>query len=216
MLTRNFSIKKTQNDFSKVVPFYDFWGKLTEQKAIDEAINISGIPNNSKVLDIGVGTGQLFEKVLNLNTQGFNTGIDLSPAMLAKAKDRLSSASNNYALNAGNAYRLPFKDESFDYVLSSYVLDLLPEKDFDIILAEFRRVMKKGADGLVLTMSMGSRWYNKIWFLLAEYFPSLLTNCRPVDLSHYIESSGFKIIERRFVSQNTFPSDIIKFKKAYR
>jgi len=216
MLLRNFSIKKTQNDFSKIVRFYDFWGKLTEQKAIEEAIHISGIRNNIKMLDIGVGTGQLFERVLNLNTMGFNAGIDLSPAMLFKAKEKLSSVYYNFGLNAGNVYRLPFKDESFDYVLSSYVLDLLPEKDFDLILGEFKRVMKKGAEGLVLTMTMGSRWYNKIWYLLARYFPSLLTNCRPIDLSSYIESSGFKIIERKFVSQNTFPSDIIKFKKAYR
>ncbi len=131
MLPRNFSIKKTQNDFSRVVRFYDFWGKLTEQKAIDQAMHISGITNNSKLLDVGLGTAQLFGKVLSINAQGFNTGIDLSPAMLVKAKEKLSSLSGNYSLNAGNAYKLPFKDESFDYVLSSYVLDLLPEKDFE-------------------------------------------------------------------------------------
>ena len=213
MLQRTFSIKKTQEDFAKVVRFYDLWGRLTEQKAIHEAINISQLKNKMKLLDVGVGTGQLFEQVLKINKDGFNAGIDLSHGMLKRAENKLNGAYNNYGLCSGNAYKLPFRRSSFEFIYSSYVLDLLPENDFEIVLGEINRVMKKDAVAVVLTMTMGNKWYNKIWYLLSKYFPSLLTNCRPVDISDSLLRTGFEIIDRKTVSQNTFPSDIIKFRK---
>jgi demethylmenaquinone methyltransferase/2-methoxy-6-polyprenyl-1,4-benzoquinol methylase len=213
MLNRTFSITKTQNNFSKVVSFYDFWGKFTEKKGIDTAISLSGLSNKMKVLDVGVGTGQLFEKIIRLNPDGVNTGIDLSFSMIKKASDKLKLQQENLLLVSGNAFKLPYKDEQFDFIFSSYMFDLLPEIDFKYILSEFRRVMKSGGLGIIITMAMGNKWYNKIWYLTAKYFPSLLTNCRPVQLVEYIDNSKFQITTKENISQNTFPSEIIKFQK---
>jgi demethylmenaquinone methyltransferase/2-methoxy-6-polyprenyl-1,4-benzoquinol methylase len=213
MLNRTFSITKTQNNFSKVVSFYDSWGKFTEKKGIDTAISLSGLSNKMKVLDVGVGTGQLFEKIIRLNQDGVNTGIDLSFSMIKKASDKLKLQQENLLLVSGNAFKLPYKDEQFDFIFSSYMFDLLPEIDFKYILSEFRRVMKSGGLGIIITMAMGNKWYNKIWYLMAKYFPSLLTNCRPVQLVEYIDNSKFQITTKENISQNTFPSEIIKFQK---
>jgi ubiquinone/menaquinone biosynthesis C-methylase UbiE len=119
----------------------------------------------------------------------------------------------NLLLVSGNAFKLPYKDEQFDFIFSSYMFDLLPEIDFKYILSEFRRVMKSGGLGIIITMAMGNKWYNKIWYLMAKYFPSLLTNCRPVQLVEYIDNSKFQITTKENISQNTFPSEIIKFQK---
>ncbi len=211
MLKRTFSIGQTQKNFSKVVWFYDFWGKLTESKAISRAINVSNLSNNRNVLEVGVGTGRLLKNVLKINFNGLNAGIDLSFSMLIKAKEKLNPDFSNFALTLGNALSLPFKDSSMDYIFSSYVFDLLPENSFETVLKEFKRIMKNGGSGVIVTMSMGEKWFNRIWYFLAKHFPDLLTNCRPVDISNYIEKSGFKISNKIIVSQNTFPSEIIKF-----
>ena len=213
MLDRTFSTEQIQKNFSKVAWFYDHWGKLTERKAITEAISISGISDDQTVIDIGVGTGQIFERILKVNRNGFNFAIDLSPKMIAKAKEKLNPIPGMHLLAIGNAFHLPYKNQSFDFVFSSYVLDLLPENSFEKILSEFKRVLKKKGIGIVITMSMGKKWYNKIWFLAAKYFPSLLTNCRPVKLSKYIIAVGFRILKQEMISQSTFPSEIIKFRK---
>jgi ubiquinone/menaquinone biosynthesis C-methylase UbiE len=213
MLKRDFEIEQTQKNFSKVVWFYDYWGKITESKAIREAISISGISNDIKVLDVGVGTGQLFEKIINKNKTGLNFGVDLSLDMISRAKNKLKTAPEKFLLSLGNAFNLPYKNESFDFIFSSYVLDLLPEDSFNTVLKEFYRVLKPNSTGVLITMSVGSKWYNKSWYLLSKYFPSLLTNCRPVSLKRYIEARSFKIIDARIISQNTFPSEIIKFGK---
>ena len=211
MLRRDFEITRTQKKFSKVAGFYDSWGKLMESRAINKAVSIAGIGDNINVLDVGVGTGQLFKRILSENKHGLSFGIDLSPGMLAKAKNKFNSMEPNYLLSFGNAFNLPFKNETMDFILSSYVFDLLPVENFSIALTEFKRVLKTNGTGLVITMSMGNEWYNKIWYLTAKYFPSLLTNCRPIEISDYLVSAGFDIIEKINVSQNTFPSEIIKF-----
>jgi ubiquinone/menaquinone biosynthesis C-methylase UbiE len=211
MLSRTFSYEQIQKDFSKVAWFYDIWGKLTETKSIAESIKLSGLINNMNVLDIGVGTGQLFKKIIEINSDGFNSGIDLSSAMLKKAIEKTNNKINALFVN-GNAYRLPYKDKQFDFLFSSYVLDLLPETDYQIIFSEFKRVMKENGTGIIITMTMGKRWYHQFWYMIAKYFPSLLTNCRPVQLSEYLLTAQFKITDRKFISQNTFPSEIIKFR----
>ena len=212
-LPRSFSINKTQENFSKVVWIYDLWGKLTESKAINKALAIANIKDNLKVLDIGVGTGQLFERILNKNKSGLNFGIDLSPSMIAKASEKFKTLQIKNLLLLGNALFMPYKSESFDYIFCSYVFDLLPQDDFFKLLTEFKRVLKKNSSGIIITMSMGKKWYNRIWFLTAKYFPSILTNCRPVYLKDYLVTAGFNILKQEIISQNTFPSEIILFKK---
>lgn len=213
MLNRTFSIEQTKKNFSKVVWFYDYWGNMTESKAISEAISMSGISENQKVLEVGVGTGQMFKRILNENSKGFNFGIDLSKQMIAQAKEKIRLTKVIHLLSVGNAFNLPSKNQSFDFLFSSYVMDLLPETSFTKILNEFKRVLNSNGTGILITMSMGDNWYNKIWYLTAKYFPALLTNCRPVDLSGYLVSTGFNIVRREVVSQNTFPSEIIIFRK---
>lgn len=213
LLKRTFSVNKTQKNFSKVAWFYDYWGKITETKAINEAVSISGLGEDLNVLDVGTGTGQLFEKILNENKKGSNFGIDLSPAMISKAKVKFKSSVVKHLLSVGNTFTLPYKSKSFDYIFSSYVLDLLPEDKFDAVLNEFSRVLKDGGTGILIAMKTGGKWYNKFWHTIAEYFPSLLTNCRPVELSDYLVAAGFAVIRKEAIVQNTFPSEIIKFKK---
>ena len=213
MLSRSFTVKHTQKNFSRVVWFYDFWGKITESNAINEAVSVAGIGENLKILEVGVGTGQLFDTIIKENRTGLNFGIDISPGMIAKAKEKFKSMPVKHLLSLGNAFFLPYKNESFDYIFSSYVLDLLPEEDFEKVLTEFKRVLKANGTGIVITMSMGDSWYNRIWYLAAKYFPSLLTNCRPVELFNHIVSNGFDVVKKETVSQNTFPSEIIKFRK---
>ncbi len=209
ILERKFSKEKTQKSFAAVSKFYDFWAKVTESKAIDIALENIGPIVNGKILDIGVGTGDMFYKIIPFNKDGFNVGLDISPQMLLKAREKMKSYKNfktNFIL--GNTFRLPFEDNCFDYIFSSYVFDLFPENEFINVTKEVNRVLKKNGKVIIITMSFGNRWYNNFWFLLAKYFPGILTNCRPVDLKPYFYNT-FKDVKVVTISQNTFPSEIL-------
>jgi len=49
--------------------------------------------------------------------------------------------------------------------------------------------------------------------MLAQRFPDLLTGCRPVSFKKNLIRAGFAIEKDLEISQNTFPSEIIKARK---
>ena len=71
--------------------YYDVWAYLTEKKAQSRAIELAKIENGLTILDVAVGTGNLFNQILKRNPNGINVGIDISNGMLTKAKSKLYS-----------------------------------------------------------------------------------------------------------------------------
>lgn len=152
----------------------------------------------------------LFEKVLWLNPTGRNEGIDLTEEMLSRARARVQrSGVSSYVLKIGDAYDLKYPNNSFDLLLNNYMFDLIPEKDFEVILAEFKRVLRKGGRIVMVNMTKGSRTFNAVWEWLYETRSSLLGGCRGIELSSYLKSAGFEGIRREYLTQMSFPSEII-------
>ena len=89
------------------------------------------------------------------------------------------------------------------------MFDLLPEQDFATVLAEFRRVLRPGGRLAMVNMTLGERWYNGIWERVYRINPALLGGCRGVKLLPALEQSGFRQANREYLSQMTFPSEIV-------
>lgn len=196
--------------YSKTASIYDLWGKLTETKARQEALEFANIKNGEAVLEVAVGTGLTFLEILKANPDGENIGIDLTPAMLEKAQRKAAqSGAANYKLTTGDAYALQFPDHHFDLVMNNYMFDLLPEKDFSLVLAEFKRVLKPGGRLVLVNMTRGERFYQQIWEGVYHLNPRWLGGCRGVLLHEYLKQAGFQSIKREFLSQFGFPSEII-------
>jgi ubiquinone/menaquinone biosynthesis C-methylase UbiE len=198
--------------YSKLSHIYDFWGSLTEQKATNRALQLAHIRNGESILEVAVGTGRVFEQIVSLNKNGHNEGIDLSPEMLARAEKRLMKISSNYSLKEADAYALPFADETFDLIISNYMFDLLPEQDFSHVLREFRRVLKSGGRVVITSMTIGKKWYNRIWDWLARS-TDILAGCRPISLEEDMKQAGFENRYSEYVSQMTFSSLVIRAEK---
>jgi ubiquinone/menaquinone biosynthesis C-methylase UbiE len=210
-LKRSFSAEKLKKEYAHVAWFYDAWGSLTEDKALHRLLQLASVRNGSRVLDVGVGTGRLLTSLLVQNPDGENIGLDLSPAMLAHARKRLARIGKleHWRLEAGSAYDLPFADNGFDSLFSTFMLDLLPEEDYPELLGGFRRALKPGGTLGVAAFCFGTRPVHRFWYWLARQFPSLLTECRPVRLGPALVAAGFKIEQQEEISQMTFPSQVI-------
>lgn len=92
-------------------------------------------PDAERVLDIGCGAGRL-TAVANTRANAA-VGIDLSPTMLALARERAP----HICWLSANANALPFADASFDSIISSSTLRLT---DTTRSLPEIARVLKPG------------------------------------------------------------------------
>jgi arsenite methyltransferase len=75
--------------------------------------------------------------------EGRVTGLDMTPEMLAKARAGAADAGlENVEFVEGEAEQLPFPDESFDFVISNGVIDLVPDKE--AVFGELHRVLLPG------------------------------------------------------------------------
>lgn len=87
-----------------------------------------------RCLEVGCGTGLILERVAGVASEA--VGIDLSPGMLAKARER------QLTVHEAPATKLPFEDGRFDLVYSFKVLAHVPE--IETALAEMARVCAPG------------------------------------------------------------------------
>lgn len=102
-----------------------------------------------KILDAGCGTG---EYSIILAKKGAEcVGIDFSKGMINHAK--INAKNNNVDIDFKKAdiCNLPFKDNVFDKVISSRVLNFIKEDNLDLAIKELLRVLKKGGE---LTLSL--------------------------------------------------------------
>ncbi len=210
MLDAELEKSRVSEIYRRLAPSYDLWAWLTESKARDLCLEMAAIQNGEAVLEVAAGTGLAFERILRSNPSGRNEGIDLTEAMLMRADRRAAKTGlDNYRLRVGDAYKLDFPDDSFDVLINNYMFDLLPQQDFLTVLEEFKRVLRPGGRLAMVNMTKGERWFNGVWDRIYRINPALLGGCRGVSLLPQIEVCGFKHTTREYVSQMTFPSEIV-------
>jgi ubiquinone/menaquinone biosynthesis C-methylase UbiE len=198
------------NVYRATAPVYDLWGQLTETKARQRCLELAQIRDGEAVLEVAVGTGLTFAEILKQNPSGRNEGIDLTPAMLERAERKAGqTGAQNYQLRVGDAYQLEFADNTFDLVINNFMFDLLPEKDFPVVLAEFKRVLRLGGRLVLVNMAKGEHWYNGLWETIYRVNPAWLGGCRGVALLNDVRALGFQNTQRESLSQMTFPAEIV-------
>jgi ubiquinone/menaquinone biosynthesis C-methylase UbiE len=119
------------NVFDKFYEEYDKWYDENSAIYLSELEVIKKtIPFNKIGLEIGVGTGRFANKL------GIQFGIDPSFSMLKLAHSRGVSVVQGYG------EELPFKDDSFDYLVIIFTLAFV--KNVNKVFSEISRVIKKG------------------------------------------------------------------------
>lgn len=196
--------------YRRIAPTHDWLAVLVEARARRLGLEWFGVKNGETLLEVAVGTGLSLQHLLRANPSGWTEGVDLTPAMLRRARRRAERASTDrYRLRQGDAYALDYPDATFDGVLNSYMFDLLPVDDFGPVLREFKRVLRPGGRLVQVNMAPAERWYQRGWEGLYRLHPSLLGGCRGVQTAPFLRDAGFVRVRRRFVSEWTFPSEVV-------
>src|ERR1700680_1452217 len=135
-------------------------------------LRAAGVAPGMRVLDIATGTGLSAEAALTaVGPTGHVTAADISPAMVANARERLGDAPN-VALSVEDGQALPYPDESFDAVLCNLGLMFFPDPVRGLM--EFRRVLRPGRRMAVSVNTVVERSYNhQINVMIARHMPGL-------------------------------------------
>lgn len=101
------------------------------------------------VLDLGCGPGlDLFLAAKKIGATGKAIGLDMTPAMLERARENIkSSGLSNIEVREGEMEAMPIDDNSVDWVISNCVINLSPDKKK--VFSEIARVLKPGGRMMV-------------------------------------------------------------------
>ncbi|MBP0021698.1 MAG: class I SAM-dependent methyltransferase [Cyanobacteria bacterium SBLK] len=138
MIDRNQKIYK----MSHIVGYYSQIGLL---QPAEQAISnrLKDCLSNLKMLDIGIGGGRTTQHFSSLVKE--YTGIDYSEEMIAACQKKFAYSSQFITLEVGDARKMRFSDNSFDFILFSFNgIDYVSHGDRLQILQEIRRVGKPG------------------------------------------------------------------------
>jgi len=196
--------------YDRTAWFDDVWASLTGTKAQDRAIEVANIQDETTILDVAVGTGRLFNRIVERNPNGRNFGIDISKGMLAKAKSRLSKQPNsNYSLDIGSAFDITMENHSIDILFNNYMFDLISFDQMDVIIDEFSRVLKPDGKLVMVNMTKPEQLSAGLYERIYRISPPLMGGCRGVQLSNLLTEHDFIIKNRDYVQQMLFPSEVI-------
>ncbi len=201
--------------YDRLAPVYGVWGALFESRAADRSLELS-LPEDATdedVLEVGVGTGDFFGRLVDANPDGRNVGVDISRRMAERTRARMVRKSKNldadWQVARADAFALPFDDDSFDLVVCQYVLDLIPADGFAPLLDELRRVLRYDGRLSTVTLAPSDGVLPRLLGFLHRLSPKLVGGCRPVPVKEILEDNGFRIRESETVRQLGLPSDVV-------
>lgn len=168
----------------QAVPFSTAPG-IRDRAALQLLVDASGVTAGEGVLDVACGPGLVLRAFAGRAAQV--TGIDVTPAMITRARELLSDFSN-VSLDIGDVLPLPYRDAQFDVVVSRYAFHHFT--DPRAVLGEMRRVCKPGGRVVVCDLlgSEDPRKADAFHALERVRDPSHVRSRRLEELQSYFEA----------------------------
>ncbi len=184
--------------YERIAPFYDLLDLPFEYGRYRKIRPQLFQGLSGRLLDAGVGTGRNFPFYPS-NTE--IVGIDISPAMLARAERRRGSATAKVQLRLMDVTSLNFPDLSFDAAVATFLFCTLPEELQIPVLKELGRVVKRGGIIRLLeyTRPTGTvrRLMTKIWEPWVAWAYGASFDRRT---EQHVPEAGLRLVESRFVA----------------
>jgi SAM-dependent methyltransferase len=152
------------------------------------------LPSDTRVLDIGCGTGCFAGQVLEHFPRVQVTGLDLSDGMLHRARPRCHGTGGRLHLVQGDSERLPFADDSFDVVTCSHSFHHYPHQAR--VVAEMYRVLRSGGRLLIADGDRDRPWGRFIFDGIVVFMEGAVNHLSAADFCALYEEAGFRDIQQ--------------------
>ena len=161
---------------------------------------IRPIVKNKTVLELATGTGLIAKNIVNAAAHIEAT--DASAEVILEAKRDNQSAKLHFSVQ--DMFRLPYADKSFDVVIVSNALHIIPQPEK--ALAEIRRVLKNDGVLIAPTFTHGNstlRGRLKLFFMKLVGFP-LNSRWSSADYLAFLRQNGWTV-RKSAVLKASFP-----------
>jgi SAM-dependent methyltransferase len=129
-------------------------------------VTFAQLKAGQRVLDVGCGTGVV--ALAATRTGAHVTALDLTPELLARARENASIAGAEVDWHEGDVEALPFEDASFDAVVSQFGHMFAPRPE--VATREMLRVLKPGGT-IAFTTWPPELYTGRMFALMGRYLP---------------------------------------------
>lgn len=183
--------------YQRIAPFYDFLDSPFERKRYSHLRPLLFENLDGALLDAGIGTGR---NCAYYPPEAIVSGIDSSPAMLARARDRCPTLAASGRLYQMDVTSLEFPSASFDAAVASFLFCVLPDDQQVPALRELGRVVRPG--GLIRLLEYVRpkdrlrRFITRLWqpWIAWAYGASFDRHTE-----RYVPVAGLELVDSRFV-----------------
>jgi len=136
----------------------------SEARCHRNVLELLRLEGGERVLDVGCGTGtltRLIARNLASGKGGRAIGLDAATKMIAVAK-RKATGIDNIEFDAAIAECLPYPDQSFDRILSTFFFHHIDAKLKRLTLSELWRVLRPGGLGVIVDVDTPSNFFGYI------------------------------------------------------
>lgn len=220
-MRKGLSTEKLRSIYGRIAKRYDFQHGLITAKADQRGRKIlvnNTVQEGDRVLDCGAGTGTTgIMAARKAGPRGTVTMFDLSEAMLAVAREKVAQlhVPAKVRFRTGDMVHLPFDDNSFDVVLSTY--SLCPLYDPEKGALELYRVTKPGGK---VGAAHSSEPHNPLLKFFADRvediawrLPWLSMGCRSVTVLPALEKAGGRVIFSKQIGVPLWPFRVFVVEK---
>lgn len=163
--------------------------KVFRRKLLDQAL----IEADSRVLDVGCGTGTLTTLIKTRQPKAMVSGLDGDPAIIKLATNKAARAGLEIRFDEGLSYDLPYPEDQFDIILSTLFFHHLTRDNKTRTLAEVLRVLKPGGKLHICDWGRPSNPLLRLTFLAVQCLDGFDTTRDHAKgrLVEFIQSVGF-------------------------
>jgi demethylmenaquinone methyltransferase/2-methoxy-6-polyprenyl-1,4-benzoquinol methylase len=194
--------------FDSIAPRYDLLNRVLSLRQDvawrKKMVSTMTIPETGRALDVACGTGDVaLEIVRQKGPRVKVAGIDFSPGMLDLAQKKINRGKDEtISLLAGNALRLPFRNDTFDAVTIAFGIRNIQDKA--AALKSFYDCLVPG--GRVLILELATPRQTRIRDAYLAYFQKVLPAIGRLFSRHRFAYSYLPDSVARFPTTDVFMS----------
>ncbi len=185
--------------YNWLTPFYDPVVRLTtRENTFKKALaKQAKIEPNHRVLDLACGTATLTILLKQNQPQAEIVGVDGDAKILETAKVKARKAGIEIQFDKAMSFDLPYRDESFDRVVSSLFFHHLTRENKLKTLCEVKRVLKSNGEFHIADWGLPANSLMKGLSYIIQLLDGFETTADSFDgsLPKFITDAGFETIE---------------------
>jgi ubiquinone/menaquinone biosynthesis C-methylase UbiE len=201
-------VTSTLERYQRIAPLYDLLDLPFEYGRYQRIRPLLFDGLSGRILDVGVGTGRnapLYPLAASI------VGIDLSPAMLARAARRRTQSAAPVELRQMDVMNLDLPPASFDAAVSTFLFCVLADKQQVPALRELRRVVRPGRAIRLLEYVRPRGTLRRLSVAMWEPWVALTYGAGfDGNTAAHIPEAGLELIETRFVVDDLMQMLIVR------